>query len=283
MIVSVNGTLTDGSTAISAADRSFLLGDGVFETVLIRRGAPIFLSAHVERLRRGLAALIIPEPAALSEVKDGIRTVAARNDCGAGDASARITVSRGAGPRGLKPPSEARPTLVISVEPQLPLPAAPLRLILTRRRRLAASSFAEFKATGGYLENMLARADAAAAGADDGLLCNEFGRLVSASAANLFVLDAEGALRTPSATEGALPGITRAIVLEEAARLGLGVSEEPLTEAALQACEIFLTNSLIGIRRAVLSGAPDHPPSDIFRKLEVCYARRIDAAAGSGA
>lgn len=281
MIVSVNGVLTDGSAALSAADRGFLLGDGVFETILVRSGAPIFLAAHLQRLQLGLRALGIAEPTTLVDVQAHIRDVAACNGCGQGDAAARITISRGSGPRGLLPSSSSRPTLVVSVEKLASRSDAALRLVVTHRRRLASSSFAGFKAIGGYVENMLARADSAAAGADDGLVRNEFGRVVSASAANLFLIGADGVLRTPACAEGALPGIVRGVVLSAAATLGRRVQEGKVEEADLDGAELFLTNSLVGIRRALLLGAPDHPPSDIFRALEACYARRIDAEAGA--
>lgn len=282
MIVSVNGVIRDKAGAISAGDRAFLLGDGVFETLLMRNGAPVFFDAHFARLRRGLATLGIPEPAAISDLRADLAALAARDSGHDGYAAARVTISRGDGPRGLKPIKDSRPVVVLSVSRLVRLKhSAPLRLAVTERRRFSAASTAGFKAIGAYLENMLADLDAEAAGADCGVMLNEFGRIACASTANIFVVTSDGALLTPALSEGALPGVVRAVVLEEARSLGVDARETTLGAGDLASGEVFLTNSLIGLARARLAAAPDRPPSDIFRALEACYARRMQAAGAS--
>lgn len=280
MIVAVNGAVTDGSAAISAADRGFLLGDGAFETILMTRGAPIFLDAHLARLRAGLAALDIPEPSALGDIGASLHEMAARGGLCEGDAAARVTVSRGSGPRGMLAPISARPLLVASIERFFPPPGV-AHLIVTQRRRLSTASSSRFKAIGGYVEHILGRADAASAGADEGVILNEFGRVACASAANIFVVGANARLRTPALMEGALPGIVRAAVLADAIELGVGLEEGPIEPADLAGAELFLTNSLNGLRRARLVDGQDRPPSDIFLALETCYARRLYAERGA--
>lgn len=285
MIVSVNGVIQDKTGAISAGDRGFLLGDGVFETLLLEDGAPLFFDAHIARLRRGLATLGIQEPAQVGDLRATFAALHGRDahdDARERYAAARVTISRGDGPRGLRPIKESRPVVVASIAKIPPLDhSAPARLALTDRRRFAASSTAGFKAIGAYLENMLADIDADAAGADFGVMVNEFGRPVCASAANLFVVTPQGSLLTPALSEGALPGVVRAVVLEEAHALGVAAHETALGADDLASGDVFLTNSLIGLRRVRLIGATDHPPSDIFQALKACYARRLEAGAAT--
>lgn len=280
MTVYVNGAFVAGERAISADDRAFLLGDGVFETLQLVNAAPIFLEAHLARLRGGLGALGIPEPDGLGALRATLTALAARNGAGEGLAAARITISRGAGPRGLVPPRTPRPSLVLSVAAYAP-PNSPALLALTKRRRLSTASTIGFKAIGAYAENILAEADAAAAGAEHGVLLNEHGEVACAAAANIFIVSEDGALATPALREGAMPGIVRAAVLDDARALGIPLEESAISPDQLKAGEVFLTNSLIGLRSARLPGSTDHPPSDIFRTLKACYERRVEASAGA--
>jgi branched-chain amino acid aminotransferase len=281
MIVSVNGVIKDKAGVISAGDRAFLLGDGVFETLLLKNGAPVFFDAHLARLRRGLGTLGITEPATIADLPAtlaALDALEARDGDRGGYAAARVTISRGDGPRGLKPIRECRPVVVVSVARfiRLDLPA-PARLALTERRRFSTASTVSFKAIGAYLENMLADVDAGAAGGQYGVMLNEFGRIACASTANIFVVTPDGALLTPALSEGALPGVVRAVVLEDARSLGVAVRETMLSADEFASGDVFLTNSLIGLMRARLTAASDHPPSDIFRALKACYERRLDA------
>lgn len=275
MIVHVDGRDLDAANALGADERGFLLGDGAFETALLRDGVPAFLDAHLERLRGGLAVLGIAEPEALAAVGDVFRRLAAVNGCGSGEAAARITVSRGRGGRGLAPASSSRPTFVVSVEPYR-RPTGPAVLAPTTRRVYSGAATRGFKCLGGYVERILARADAVAAGAEEGLLLNEHGRLAGAGAATLFLLDRRGVLRTPSLADGALPGVVRAVVLEMARGIGLVAEEGGLDPGACADAFLFLTNSLVGLRPARLPGAADAPAPLAFHALEMRYRERLE-------
>lgn len=280
MTVFVNGAFVAGDGAIAADDRAFLVGDGVFETLRLINAAPIFLEAHLARLRRGLGVLGIPGPDGLGELRATLAALAERNGASDGAAAARITISSGSGPRGLAPPRAPSPNLVLSVGAYAPR-TSPALIALTKRRRLSTASTTSFKAIGAYAENILAETDAAAAGAEHGVLLNEHDRIACASAANIFIVTADGALVTPALSEGAMPGIVRAVVLAEARYLEIPTEETTIEPDQLMTGEVFLTNSLIGLRPARLHGSPDHPPSDIFRTLKACYERRVEASAGA--
>ncbi len=237
MIVFLDGRLVAEEAArISPADRGFTLGDGLFETLRATAGTIHRLPAHLARLRHGAEVLGLPLPS-LDWADALARTLAAN---GLTDAVLRLTVSRGAGPRGVLPPADPIPTVLIGAAP-LPAPAPPARLIIaTATRRNEHSPLCGIKSLN-YLDNIIARQEAAQRGADDALLLNTAGRVAESTIANVFaVLD--GALVTPPLAEGALPGVMRAAVLAE------GAVERPLTPQDLErAQEIFLTSSL-GIR-----------------------------------
>src|SRR3954471_19282548 len=101
MIVWCNGQLLPVEGArIDPRDRGFTLGDGLYETIRIRNGAPTRLAAHVMRLVRGCALLGFAPPVDPHEIDDVMRRFLATTDT-VGDAALRLTLSRGPGPRGL--------------------------------------------------------------------------------------------------------------------------------------------------------------------------------------
>jgi branched-chain amino acid aminotransferase len=113
------------------------------------------------------------------------------------------------------------------------------------------------------MENMLARRDARDAGADEAFFLNEKGYLTEATGSNLFLVK-DSVLKTPRYESGILPGVTRVVIFELAAQLGLKVREANLKLAdLLQADEVFITNSLIEIvpvtifnRKPIADGKP---------------------------
>ncbi|MFI6645525.1 branched-chain amino acid transaminase [Streptomyces sp. NPDC050504] len=103
------------------------------------------------------------------------------------------------------------------------------------------------KATGAYLNSSLAKLGAVRSGCDDALMLTPTGHVAEASAANVFLVSG-GVLRTPPVTEGILPGITRATVLELARAAGVPTEERPVAHAeAYTADELFLTGTAVGV------------------------------------
>ena len=154
----LNGEFRDGAAAIDIADRGFLLGDGVFETFLLVDGRPAFRAAHLKRLRAGAEALRIEANIDDAEIDAAIEDLASRNGAAAGTASARLTLTRGPGTRGLAPvKSGARPTLLLTAaDYALPDETLAARLIVSRYRRSEHSLAARHK-TLNYLDNVMAR------------------------------------------------------------------------------------------------------------------------------
>lgn len=232
---------------IDPTDRGLLLADGLFETMRTRDGRLLRLERHWTRLSDGARLLDIPLPLDEPGLAAAARELLLANGFARGEAALRLTLTRGPGPRGLAPPERPTPTMVLAAFPP-PDPAPPARAVLIRSiRRNEFSPTSRIKSLA-YLDQILAMRDAVAVGGDEALLCNTAGRLACASAANLFLV-VEGRLWTPSVGEGALPGVTRAVLLERARSEGLPVVEAEVPPHLLaRAEEIFTTNALRGVR-----------------------------------
>jgi branched-chain amino acid aminotransferase len=261
---------------LSAFDRGFQLGDGIFETLRASGGRPTELPEHLARLHRSAEGLDIGLPTDLdARVAAGVAALLAADglDGPDGDASIRITVSRGAyRSRGVLPPDEVVPaTVVIQAWPVAPVPDAHLErglhMVASAVRRDPQNPLATLKTTS-RAEYVYARLEARRAGADDALFLTVDDHLSEGTSANIFLVRSGGGkalqLATPSLECAILPGTTRSWLLEWAARVGLRPFEGALTRKDLAgAREAFLSSSVAGILpvttfdgKAIGDGAP---------------------------
>jgi len=253
---------------IPAHDRGLLLGDGLFETLLARDGEPVALTAHFRRLAAGCATLGLPPPD-LAEAERMIRAALATV---AGDrAAVRLTLTAGSGGRGLERPATPALRLFATAAPAA-APSGPARLATVAIRRNASSPASRLK-TLAYLDNVLARAEATASGADEAVMLNTRGELACAAAANLFWLR-DGALETPALACGVLAGIVRGEVMAAAASLGVKVREVHAgPETLAQAEAMFITNSLVGVRAVAEADGHVFPRHPLVAQLAVEVGR----------
>ena len=272
MIIWRDGDFVDASGAVSADDRGWLIGDAVFETILVERGAPAFLDRHLARMRNGCRVLGIDRNLDAVELRATIASLARQNTL-ADRAACRLTISRSGGPRGLAPHADAKPRIFASLSAAASPPDR-LRVVISTRRRWTGASTNGFKCAGAYAENMLARADAASRGADEALMLNEFGRVACASSASVFVI-ADRRLTTPALSEGAMPGVVRSVLLEEAAALGIERRETMMAPSDLLSGELLLANSIAGPVRSALDGATGAGGGETAGRLIAAYERRL--------
>jgi branched-chain amino acid aminotransferase len=256
---------------LSAFDRGFQLGDGIFETLRVRGSHPTELVEHVARLRRSAAGLDIPLPDGVEALlADGIAALLAADglDGPDGDASVRITVSRGAfHGRGLLPSDETvAATIAIQAWPVVaPRPdhlANGLHLVASAVRRDPRNPLATLKTTS-RADYVYARLEARRAGADDALFLTIDERLSEGTTANIFLVrrsaeDGLLELATPSLDCAILPGTTRSWLLAWGPRVGLRPVEGWLTGSDLTAAdEAFLSSSVAGVLPVTrFDGAP---------------------------
>ena len=215
----VNGRLLPaGAPALPVADRAFQLGDGVFETLRVRRGVPIELDGHLRRLHAGLDTLTIRLDWSDAEIAAAIAETVARN--APADAAGRVTVSRGAPEsRGLLPAGwrDAHATLVIQAWPNAGVPAQVLerglRAIVSTARRDPSSPLAGVK-TVSRAEYVWAKLEADRAGVDDASSLTLDGGVAEATTASpIPPTTAAPMLHQPGsyATPGPDPNATRRI------------------------------------------------------------------------
>jgi aminodeoxychorismate lyase len=275
MLVFLNGQFVPEDRAVvSVFDRSFLYGDGLFETVLVRQGKPFRWPQHLERLHRGAEFLGLKLPFADDPLGKFVEELIAAN-CRP-DGLLRMTLSRGVGVCGYSPKGADRPTLVMSLHPlpSVKEPARGWRLLTTARRLPAGESLAQYK-TANKLTQILARAEADAVGADEALLLNTDGFVVEGASSNLFWVQS-GVVCTPPMTSGVLAGVTRAVVLELCRDLALPAQETTVTPEDLRQAEgVFLTLSSLGVVTAAeLDGVP-LMQSPFVEKLHRAYCELL--------
>ena len=208
---------------LPASDRGFLLGDGLFETLPVLQGTPLWWPEHRTRLTQSAKRLRLPLDHVLLD--ETVTQLAALS----GDANTilRIAVSRDSGGRGLLPPAKAQPTLLATLAP-FPdgLAFQDMTLATSSIRRNAHSITASIKSNN-YLDNIMAAQQAEQAGASDALMLNTDGRIASTTIGNLFALHGNH-LITPPVSDGVLPGILRQQILALVPQWGFEASEATL-------------------------------------------------------
>lgn len=240
--------------SVSVHDRGFNYGDGLFETILVRHGEPVWWEAHLARLQRGCAALRIACPTGLSEQARGWVEQRRR-------AVLKIVVTRGVGGRGYSPHVDAAPSCFMTVHDVPPsLDAVAVRwcdLRLSQQPALAGLKHLN------RLENVLARGEWDDPGIGEGLLRDADDRVIGATAANLFIVRG-GQVRTPRIDRCGIAGVTRDWVMSQVA-----VVEAELSVADVESAdEVFLTNSLRGILPVTRLGEREWSVGRVTRRLQ---------------
>ena len=266
---------------VSVFDHGFLYGDGVYETMRGYSGRVLQLAQHLHRLERSASHLQITLPVTRAVLAELVRESLYRNHLQ--DAYVRVTLSRGPGEIGLDPALCKRPTLAIIAQPFLPYPESIYKegvavVVVQTRRNLAEALPPQVKSLN-FLNNILAKMEAKAAGAYEGLMLNHRDELTEATTSNLFLVKGKR-LRTPSLESGILDGITRGLVLGLAHEAGLHPEESSLTvEDLAGAEECFLTNTtqeLLPVTRVDGRPVGDGHPGPVTRRLHALFRAGLD-------
>ncbi len=244
--VYVNGDLVAGGDAVvSVFDRGLFYGDGLFETLRVYDGRPFALAAHIDRLRRSAALLGFPVPR--RPWQRIVRSLLDRNGLGSADAWVRVILTRGTSWPNLRPPPRPRPTVIVvaaAIDPVLR--QAQRRGVRVHLLPFAREGFLSEHKLLDYVPALLGKRLAARRDAYEGLYVNAEGLVTEGTTSNVFVWK-RNRLVTPPVT-GILPGVTRRLVAEVAASVGVSVEERPLpVRHLLAAREAFLTSSVAEI------------------------------------
>lgn len=251
--------LPEEEATVSIHDRSFRYGDGLFETALVHQGKLFRWPQHFARLERSANFLQIPLPCSGAEFSRHAQQLITLNE--RPEAVLRLQVSRGVGPRGYAPSGEEKPLVVMTLHPA-PARTAPAdggwKLGVSSFRIPAHDTLAGHKTCSRLLQ-VVAATEARARGVDEALLVNTEGTVTEGSASNLFWI-ADGTVCTPPLGDGALPGVTRAVVLELCAALGVPHAERTIRPEQLPETDgVFLSLSSRGLVEAIaLEGSSLH-------------------------
>lgn len=253
---------------ISPLDRGFLFGDGAYEVLPVYGGRAYRFDAHMERLDRSLAEIRMAPPHARAEWLSIFGKLVHGN--GGGDQLLYVQVTRGVEAERFHVPQPAgRPTVFACVQK---LPVVPAAAIEKGVAAVTAEdirwSRCDIKSTS-LLGNVLMRWLAADAGAAETILLRG-GHMTEASASSAHVVRG-GLLVTPPQTNAILPGTTRGVIFELAAREGIASERRPVSEAQMRSADELLIASAGGGIRAVttLDGKPvgGGTPGPVYRRL----------------
>lgn len=230
---------------VDVTDRGFQYGDGLFETIGVSQGKPLFLGRHLKRLAEGCRRLLIPMPdRALIEAE-------ARQLCQSAErAVLKLMVTRGSGGRGYRQPAPIVPTRLLGLHPY---PDHPLHFqtdgIAARfcRQRLSINpSLAGIKHMN-RLEQILARAEWQDDTFQEGLMLDTQDHVVEGTMSNLFIVKG-GIMYTAPMTQCGVAGVMRELLMEFARQIGLPLFEQAIDQGAVwQADELFVSNAVIGV------------------------------------
>lgn len=241
-IACLNGTFLPLEDArIPVMDRGFLFGDGIYEVIPVYGGKLFRLAHHLQRLENSLAGVRIGNPLSMQEWEAMLTELVSRN-AGA-DQAVYLQVTRGvSAKRDHAFPADTRPTLfamstpmatAIDIDAITGTTAITLPDIRWKLCNIKAITL---------LPNVMLRQQAVDAGAAEAILIKD-GHVIEGAASNVFIVTG-GVLHTPPNSPALLPGITRDLILELAARHSIPFREADITTAELFAAdEIWLTSS----------------------------------------
>ncbi len=243
-------------TRLDVARSAIVYGGGVFETVRVTRSVPLFLDRHLERMNTGLQALEMASTPPDGTVRSFIHSYLVEESLQEGALRLLAVDDK----------------LMVMRRNTYPRPTFTEIEIAPRYHRTSSSSLQGIKSAA-YLENRLLTLRAQQDGLFDRIACNERGQLTDGGRCNLFVVSGNQLL-TPPVTDGALPGVTRTVLLDFPS-----VTEQSLTEEDLRTAPAgCVTSSLAGVLpvnrvRGVAEWDPEHP---VLKSISEQYDRTVE-------
>ena len=252
VLVNINGELVPAEGPVIGLDnRAFHFGDGLFETIRVIDGKPVFLDAHWARLVSGAEVLRITMPPGLDQEKLSAMIVDLMQRNGFAHARCRLTLFRGGGGFYRPEMNEGRFTIEVKqiAQGNYELNEQGLMVDIWPEIRKPLNDLSRYK-TLNCQYYVLASLWSQQRGLDDCLLQNDRGNIIESSCGNLFIVS-NGVLYTPSLSDGCVGGVMRAQVINIALANGIKVYECSLNpQNLLAADELFLTNAALGIQWA---------------------------------
>jgi len=269
-----NGEIRDTAERfLSPGQTGLVNGWGVFSTLRVYDGVPFCWERHWPRMQHDAARLRIPMPPDGEAVAADLRRLIEANQ--AWNAVLRLMVVRNRGGM-FEGPAVTNDFDVIAFSTHVPPWGHAMKLGVIPNGRHAASEFAGAKILS-WSENLTRYERARAQGLDEVVLLNERGEVAECTSANMFTLHG-GRVLTPPLSSGCLPGVTRAVLLEELRVSGLTVEERVLLPADLESAdEVFLastTRELLPV--ASIEGLRIRPGQSARDRLQHAFTEYIE-------
>jgi len=235
----------EGEAKISVFDHGLLYGDGIFEGIRFYNDRVFRLENHIDRLYDSAKAILLTIPLTREEMTRAVIDTIAKNDLH--DGYVRLIVTRGAGTLGISPYRCEKASVIVIASTITLYPADTyekgLILATCSTRRPRHDTLSPAVKSLNYLSNIMAKVEAMAAGAEEGVMLNAEGYVAECTGDNIFIVK-DGTVFTPTVASGSLYGITRQVVMELVEKTGLPLKEIEMTRYDLYtADELFLTGT----------------------------------------
>ncbi len=279
LLVYIDGKFYPKSEAkISVYDHGLLYGDGVFEGIRAYNGAVFKLKEHIDRLYKSAHPIFLKIPLTKAELTEAVLGTLRKNNLT--NAYIRLVVTRGIGDLGLDPRKCPKATIIIITEPLLQLHSAEkvengINAIITWVKRNPVDAATHEMKSLNYLNSILGKIEANNVGADEAICLDTAGYVCEGVGENIFIVR-DGKLLTPPISSGALDGITRALIIRLAKKLGIEVAERNITPNELfTADEVFFTGTAAEVapirdvnKRVIGTGKPGPVTKRIMREFD---------------
>jgi branched-chain amino acid aminotransferase len=279
LLVYIDGKYYPKSEAkISVYDHGLLYGDGVFEGIRAYNGLVFKLKEHIDRLYKSAHPIFLKIPLTKEQLSEAVLATLKKNNLS--NAYIRLVVTRGVGDLGLDPRKCPKPTIIIITEPLLQLHSAEklengISTIITWVKRNPVDTATHEMKSLNYLNSILGKIEANNTGADEAICLDKTGYVCEGVGENIFLVR-DGKLLTPPLSSGALDGITRALIIRLAKKLGIEVTERNITPNELfTADEVFFTGTAAEVapirevnKRVIGAGKPGPVTKRIMKEFE---------------
>jgi branched-chain amino acid aminotransferase len=272
------GLVPAEQAVVNVFDHALLYGDGIFEGIRIYHGKIFKEQQHIQRFFESAKVIRLDLPMSAERLSRAMYDTMRANGV-SGDGYIRLVVTRGVGALGISIRRTANPTIIIIVDKITLYPVEVyergLHCIISSITRNHVNALSPRIKSLNYLNNVLAKAEAHAAGADEAIMLGSDGHVCECTGDNIFVVR-NGELLTPGTWEALLEGITRDVVMELARKRGIPVRETSLVRHDLfVAQEVFATGTAAEIVPITdISGIPvgDGKPGRITKQLTEDFA-----------
>ncbi len=273
----LNGAVVPREQAlVSVYDAGFMLGDGVWEGLRLRKGVWVYLHEHLDRLLEGAKAIDLDIAMSRQELVDALNTTAQVNDMHDG-VHARLMVTRGVKSKPFQDPrlSKSGPTVAIIMEHSSADVSHGVSLFSVPQVRGLPHSQDPKLNSHSKLNCILAGIQAQKAGADEALMLDINGFVNTTNSCNFFIVR-KGAVWT-STGDYCMNGITRQRVIDICVANQIPVFERNFSLAdTYGADEAFITGTFGGQTPVVSIDGRDFQAGPVIARIQALYQQLLD-------